>query len=120
MKITELAFVAYPVTDVDRARRFYRDVLGLKETMAEHFEGNQWWVEYEIGPATLALSNAWPMSGGGAPVAALEVPDLDAALAELKAAGHPPVYGPVETPVCRFFGVADPDNNGITLHQRKT
>ena len=30
MKITNLAFVGIPVTDMKRARAFYEDVLGLK------------------------------------------------------------------------------------------
>jgi catechol 2,3-dioxygenase-like lactoylglutathione lyase family enzyme len=32
MKIDEIAFVAYPVTDMKRACKFYTDTLGLKES----------------------------------------------------------------------------------------
>ena len=31
MKITEIAFTSYPVTDLKRARQFYEGVLDLKE-----------------------------------------------------------------------------------------
>ena len=32
MKVTEIAFTCYPVTDLRRARGFYEDVLELKES----------------------------------------------------------------------------------------
>ena len=33
LKVTEIAFSCYPVTDMARARKFYEGVLGLKPTM---------------------------------------------------------------------------------------
>ncbi|OYT22739.1 MAG: glyoxalase, partial [Nitrospira sp. UW-LDO-02] len=30
MNVTDIAFTCYPVTDLQRARRFYEGVLGLK------------------------------------------------------------------------------------------
>jgi catechol 2,3-dioxygenase-like lactoylglutathione lyase family enzyme len=33
IKVSEIAFVAYPVTDKQRARDFYEGLLGLKPTM---------------------------------------------------------------------------------------
>ena len=35
LKVTEIAFTCYPVTDMARARKFYEGVLGLKPTMLE-------------------------------------------------------------------------------------
>ena len=119
IKVTEIAFTGYPVTDVPRARAFYEGVLGLNASMANEFTKGQWWIEYEIGTGTLALSNAWPPSGQSGPGVALEVTDLDGALNFLKAQNVPVSYGPMDSPVCRFFGVKDPDGNDITLHQRK-
>ncbi len=29
MKVTEMAYAGYPVTDLPRARKFYEEVLGL-------------------------------------------------------------------------------------------
>jgi predicted enzyme related to lactoylglutathione lyase len=119
LQITEIAFTGYPVTDVARARRFYESVLGLAASLAHEIEPGMWWVEYEIGGHSLAITNAWAPSGQGGPTVALEVSDLDAALTVLRGAGVAITYGPLETPVCRLFGVADPDGNGITFHQRK-
>ncbi len=45
MKVTELSFVAIPVTDVTKARRFYEGVLGFKAA-GEFLEGG--WVEYDL------------------------------------------------------------------------
>jgi catechol 2,3-dioxygenase-like lactoylglutathione lyase family enzyme len=33
LKVSEIAFSCYPVTNMARARKFYEDVLGLKPTM---------------------------------------------------------------------------------------
>jgi len=56
MKITEIAFTGYAVTDMKRARAFYEGVLGLKKSrgFGEKPEEEQW-VEYDIGPGCLAL-----------------------------------------------------------------
>ena len=65
----------------------------------------------------LAMSNAMP--GNVSSSLTLEVADLDAALAAVKAAGAPVAYDVMEFPPCRIFGVKDPDGNQIGLHQRK-
>lgn len=118
--IKHIAFVNFPTSDVPRTRAFYENVLGLKSTMALEFEAGKWWLEYDIGDTTLALSNAWVPPGKGGATVALEVIDLDAALAKLKSAGVAIAYGPHETPVCRIFGLADPDGNLLAIHQRKS
>ncbi len=119
MRITEIAFSCYPVTDVARARAFYEGVLGLKPTM-DHETPNGHWIEYEIGAGTLSIGSApgWNPSSDGCSVA-LEVEDFDQALAELQAAGTPFQFGPIETAVCRMAFVKDPDGNAICIHQRK-
>lgn len=50
---------------------------------------------------------------------ALEVEDLEMALSDLKRAGHDPLLGPMETPVCHMAVVADPDGNSLIIHKRK-
>jgi catechol 2,3-dioxygenase-like lactoylglutathione lyase family enzyme len=124
IKIKDIAFTAYPVTDVARARKFYAETLGLKETMAQDFGGGMWWIEYEIGHGTLALTNyTKPSADHNGPNIALEVEDLDDALADLKAKGVNILrfdFGEVlDSTVCRFFFITDPDGNGINIHQCK-
>ena len=50
---------------------------------------------------------------------ALEVDDLDNALGELKQAGVRIDSEIMESPVCRFFLLSDPDGNPLILHQVK-
>jgi predicted enzyme related to lactoylglutathione lyase len=119
MKIQEIAFSCYPVTDMARARTFYEGILGLTVTMDHKMEGAHW-VEYDIGSGTLAIGSAPGMepSRDGCSVA-LEVDDFDKAIEELKAAGVEFNFGPMETSVCHMAFVRDPDGNSIGIHRRK-
>jgi catechol 2,3-dioxygenase-like lactoylglutathione lyase family enzyme len=56
MKVSEIAFSGYPVTDMPRAREFYEGLLGLKVTMDHEMEGGHW-VEFDIGSGALAVSS---------------------------------------------------------------
>jgi catechol 2,3-dioxygenase-like lactoylglutathione lyase family enzyme len=116
----EIAFVAYPVTDIPRARKFYEGVLGLKPNAPLKSE-DQSFIEYDLGPGTLAIgcSPMWKPSQDGAS-AALEVEDFDAAVATLKEHKVEPFMGPHDGPICRMVVVRDPDGNKVTLHHRKT
>jgi len=120
MKITAVAFIGYPVTDMARARAFYENVLGLTAGAVWEHEGKAW-IEYDLGTATLAISNMsadmWKPSNDG-PAVALEVDDLDGAVAELRAAGVKFYLEPMSSPVCRMAVVADPDGNSVVLHKK--
>ena len=123
IRITEVAFIAYPVSDINRARDFYENLLGLPPGEFNHeIEGmpGKYWIEYEVGNVTLAISNAWETSGQSGPSVAFEVEDLQEAVSHLKKAGVRFLADNIETPVCSFALVADPDGNGITIHKRKT
>lgn len=120
MKVIEIAFTAYPVTDMKRACKFYGETLGLKESRRWGDE-NKAWVEYDIGPGTLAICNLmeeWkPSSDGGG--TGLEVDDFNAAIARLKEAGVRFIWEAQDTPVCQMAVVSDPDGNSICIHKRK-
>jgi predicted enzyme related to lactoylglutathione lyase len=120
MKVNEIAFTCYPVTDLKRAEEFYSGSLGLKESR-RFGDAQQAWIEYDIGPGTLAITNMaadWKPSadGGGA---ALEVEDFNEALKDLKRGGARFRIEPMETPVCHMAIVSDPDGNSICIHKRK-
>lgn len=118
IRYKEIAFTAYAVSKIGRARKFYEGVLGLK--VSRKFGRN--FVEYDIGPSTLVVASApgmWDPSQKGT-CAALEVVDFDAALAQLRKKKIKPAIGPTESPLCWMVGVRDPDGNMITLHKRKT
>lgn len=121
ISITAIAFTGYPVTDLPRARAFYEQVLGLKSTVVFEHDGKHW-IEYDIGPATLAISNMsaeqWKPSSDG-PAVALEVADFDAAIAALKAAKVKFLIEPMDSGVCRMAIIADPDGNSLCIHHRR-
>lgn len=117
--MTEIAFTGYPVTNMARARAFYENVLGLKPS-ATFGEGDKQWVEYDVGPATLAITNMaaeWQPSAQG-PSVALEVEDFDAAIEALRRAGVTFTVPPTASPVCRLAVCLDPEGNSLALHKR--
>ncbi|HLH53159.1 MAG TPA: VOC family protein [Verrucomicrobiae bacterium] len=121
MKIVDVAFFAYAVSDMAKARAFYEGVLGLKPNSDYDGSANAHWVEYDIGSTTVGVGCAPGMfepSTKGAS-AALEVDDFDEALSMIKAKNVPVVMGPHDFPSCRMVVLADPDGNRICLHQRK-
>ena len=119
LKVTEIAFSCYAVTDMARARKFYEDVLGLKPTTVHDSEHGKW-VEYEFGPHALAIGSS-PMfkpSPDGCSVA-LEVENFDDAVAQLKAHNVKFRIEPMATPVCSMTMIYDPDGNCLCIHKRK-
>ena len=121
IRVKEIAFTGYPVTDFEKARAFYTGLLGLTEADRYEEGGELHWLEYDIAGATLALAKAseqWqPHKDGGG--VALEVEDLDATLEHLRANGVETPMGVGDFPTCRISVVNDPDGNGVALHQRK-
>ncbi|HUS36334.1 MAG TPA: VOC family protein [Verrucomicrobiae bacterium] len=120
MKVTEIAFSCYPVTDMARARKFYEGVLGLKATYVVGEPGGMQWTEYDIANGTLSIGAGapdWKPTAHGCSVG-LEVDDFDAAIAELKAQGVKFQMEPFPTPVCRMAFINDPDGNAICIHKR--
>ena len=118
LKVSEIAFSCYAVTDMARAREFYEGVLNLKPSKVTKTPTGQW-VEYEIGPHTLALGCApgFNPSPDGCS-AALEVENFEDAIAHLRARAVKFRFEPYTSPVCRMAGVYDPDGNCLIVHKR--
>ena len=118
LKVIELAFCCYAVTDMARARKFYEGVLGLKPTSILDSEHGQW-TEYEFGPYALAIgcAPAFKPSPDGC-TAALEVEDFDAAVEHLKMQNIKFRMESCQTPVCRMAMIFDPEGNTICIHKR--
>jgi predicted enzyme related to lactoylglutathione lyase len=120
LKVTEIAFTCYPVTDMARARKFYEDVLGLKPTYVIGEPGGMQWTEYDIASGTLSIGAGapdWRPRSDGCSVG-LEVEDFDSAIAHLKASNVKFKMEPFPTPVCRMAFVFDPDGNVLCIHKR--
>jgi catechol 2,3-dioxygenase-like lactoylglutathione lyase family enzyme len=119
MKIRDIAFTGYPVTDLQRARDFYETVLGLIPSWI-HDKGEEGsWIEYELGSRTFAISNIakdWKPSSDG-PSIAFEVEDFDSTIAELQSQHVKFAIEPLTTEVCRMALITDPDGNLLIIHK---
>ena len=113
--IERLDFLGVPTQDPDRARSFYRDVLGLRPD--EHADYEQWagdtcfgiWQPERQGmPFIAQKGNPWP----------LRVADVARARAELEAKGVRFFGDIIDTGVCHMAIFEDPDGNQLMLHRR--
>jgi catechol 2,3-dioxygenase-like lactoylglutathione lyase family enzyme len=111
--VQQVDFVSVPTRDLEGARRFYGEVLGLRPGRVPD--------EFETGNVTLAL---WAPEAEGVAFApntaglALRVPDVAAARARLEAAGVEFLGETVDTGVCHMGFFRDPDGNVLILHRR--
>jgi predicted enzyme related to lactoylglutathione lyase len=110
-------YIRVPVTDIEEAKRFYGDVLGLPDGPTRHED----WVEYQAGNVTLAVMTPETHDYEFAPLPpatfALRVADIEAAKAQLEAAGVA-VNDIWDSGVCNGTGFSDPAGNRILLHHR--
>jgi predicted enzyme related to lactoylglutathione lyase len=115
--IQSVAFFAYPVSDIPRARAFYEQSLGLKVS----HNLSEGWVEYDLGDSTFAITSmdAEHQPGAKGGVVAFEVDALAETVASLKQKQVAFTVEQGESPVCHFAIVADPDGSQVILHKRK-
>ncbi len=116
MRVRGADFVMYPVSDLGRAAKFYRDTLGLtQELYSEEWK----WAEFNCGNVTLALKGGEKLPelvpGGRL---ALAVEDIDAAYRHMKSNGVRIVSEPKDYKVCWAMEILDPDGNVVILHKR--
>jgi lactoylglutathione lyase len=127
--ITGIAHIGIRVHDLDRSCAFYA-VLGFTKTIGpigpepvailEHPSGVE--INLVLNAPSATAPNILmdvPDKHPGITHVALLVPDLDAALATIQAAGIPLSGGPIQfAPHIRGFFIRDPDRNVIELHER--
>ena len=110
--IKKVAFIGHRVTDMDRAKKFYGEVLGLDKTA--EYEGK--WCEFDTPEGkTIALDTFSPE--GTPPYLSLETDDIEAEVARLKDAGVEVLMEVRDNKVCKMAIIKDPEGNGIMLHQ---
>ncbi|MFJ5530025.1 VOC family protein [Streptomyces sp. NPDC093261] len=121
MTITHASFVTLPVSDQDRALRFYTDLLGFEITADRAMPQGRW---LQVAPrgAQTVFTLSGPDMGGFRPGEVrgimLVTTDVDADCARLTAAGVP-VQGPDDLPWGRMASFRDPDGNGLMLLTEK-
>jgi predicted enzyme related to lactoylglutathione lyase len=118
MKVKAVDFVAYTVSDMNRAEAFYRDVLGLNVLTPRGEPGTRGngFMELEAGGTAIGLTQMEPLPNAAM---ALAVDDVREAIEELRGQGVTVGMEPVETGDCFIAAISDPDGNQIIIHQRK-
>lgn len=109
----------------ERAIDFYTGVLGFRVRSRDTVPGGLQLVYLDLGGTTVELITYSEMTPApraegerlGYRMMALEVDDLDQALAELKAKGIEPSWGPRRRPSYARAEIRDPDGNSIELRQ---
>ena len=123
LNISQVGRVCIPVSDTDRALRFYVDTLGFEKVVDVPMGEDMRWVEVSVSgtPTTIALAPPPPgqPTGGTQTGICLDTSDVDADHAALKAAGadvdeEVSRYG---GPVPPMFWVRDPDGNSLIVVQ---
>jgi predicted enzyme related to lactoylglutathione lyase len=118
MSITHVQLFSVPVTDQDRARDFYVDVLGM-ELVREFPTGpGQRWVQVKPTGAQTSISLVtWfaSMPAGSLTGCVLETDDLDGEAERLRARGVAIDGGIQSAPWGRYVELHDPDGNKLTL-----
>jgi catechol 2,3-dioxygenase-like lactoylglutathione lyase family enzyme len=110
-------FISVPVTDMERAKGFYRDTLGLEQVDDGGFP------EYQLGEnVSLYLLNMEAVgSQFTAPHTAhvaMRVPDVAETRRDLEAQGIVFDGDTLDTGVCHMAFFHDPDGNALMLHRR--
>lgn len=112
--------VSVPVSDQERAKRFYTDQVGLVIHAEATFGDRMHWIQ--VGPAggeaSLTLVNWFDsMPPGSLRGLVIDCDDLQADYEAMLARGVPFLGPPAEMPGGVFASFTDPDGNQIALRQ---
>ncbi len=109
-------FVSVPVTDMERAKKFYADTLGIPSSSLDDA-----WPEFKTGNVSLYLVEPTRIGSEFKPHTAhiaLRVADVHEARAKLEEAGVGFEGETLDTGVCHMAFFRDPDGNALMLHRR--
>ncbi len=111
-KVESINHVGLPISDRAKSLAFYRDIIGL-QVIPHEIDGNPLvWTKAEDGSMVHLIEP--PPGADSRTHVALQVDDIDAALAAVKEAGIELTSGPGERHNGqRYFFVSDPDGNRI-------
>ena len=124
--ITRLHHAAVCVTDIERAKRFYAEVLGLHEVARPNFDFPGAWYEFGDGSQLHLIVHDTPLALRGTTAIdpkdghlALRVDSFAATLAHLQHHGVAVVaYRENKTPWAQIY-VTDPDGNVVELNAER-
>jgi catechol 2,3-dioxygenase-like lactoylglutathione lyase family enzyme len=118
MAIKDIQLFSLPVSDQDRSRDLYVDILGFELLSDATMGPDMGWVQVAPpGSSTSITLVTWfpTMPAGSARGTVLETDDLEGDIAYLQSQGVP-IDGDIQVmPWGRFVTFDDPDGNGIVL-----
>ena len=119
MQVLGVDYVYFPVSDLEKATAFYRDVLGLTPV----FSVGGMWGELQAGDTTVALhvEDDAPIAApdaGMRPSTAFACEDVAAMAERVRDAGGKVFMEPFESGSCTMAVVSDLDGNPVMLHRR--
>jgi catechol 2,3-dioxygenase-like lactoylglutathione lyase family enzyme len=117
--VTGVDFVSIPTQDLEKAAAFYRETLGLRNSVHRP-ERN--FSEFENGTVTFTVVDTAAMGIGefkpNTNHIALHVEDVAEARKELESRGVRFAGDTIDSGVCHMAFFADPDGNALMLHHR--
>ena len=117
-KVTGIGGMFFKATDPEAVSRWYADVLGV-DPVPTSYDGTVW--EQAAGPTVFAPfgEDAWesPYLGPTGWGINFRVDNLDAMVAQVRAAGADVDVDPTRYPNGRFAQVRDPEGNAVQLWQ---
>lgn len=118
--IKKIAFIAHPTRDMQRAKEFFGDILGLQSSN----DYGDTWAEFDTPDGkSIALDTFTPKNVESPSVyMALETDDIEAEVARLKERGVQVVMDVWSNEhegklVCKMAVILDPDGNPLMLHE---
>jgi len=120
MPITQVQVVSVPVSDPDRAKDFYVNVLGMELLQDMPMDDNMRWIQVQPAGsgASITLVTWFPtMPAGSLKGLVLETLDMESTIAEIASKGFVIDSDIDEQPWGRFVTFDDPDGNGIVLRE---
>ena len=119
--VTGVDFVTVPTQDLDAARAFYADTLGLAPgPVYQRGDTPALGAEFETGNLTLSVLDMAAVGQEFAPIRspiALRVDDVEATRAELESRGVA-FFHQLDSGVCHMAFFNDLDGNSLMLHHR--
>jgi catechol 2,3-dioxygenase-like lactoylglutathione lyase family enzyme len=120
MTIKKIQVVSVPVSDQDKAKEFYSNVLGLEVLQDMRMDENSRWIQLQPpgSEASITLVTWFPsMPPGSLKGLVLETDDLEGTISEMASEGFTIDAEIDSQPWGRFVSFDDPDGNGIVLRQ---
>ena len=110
--ITKIAFIGNAVRDLERAKKFYGETLGLKQTA--EYEGK--WCEFDTPDGkSIGLDTFSPE--GSPPYLALETDDIVAEVERLKQHDVKILLDVTDNKVCKMAMIEDSEGQKLMLHE---